>query len=81
MVRIRKLQSEGHREFSVRCDSKGRTGHWSCENLGPATPDRDDASERAKDAGWIVARNKWYCPDCQRDGFAPEPARPHRLPK
>lgn len=76
MIRIRKWHSDrSTRNFSVRCDSKGRTGDWSCENLGPISQDRDDAGNIAKAAGWIVAHNKWYCPECQRDGFVPKPAK------
>jgi hypothetical protein len=79
MVRIRKWKSDRReRDFSVCCDSNGRTGCWSCENLGPASPDRDLASEHARAAGWIMVRHKWYCPECQRDGFVPELVTPRR---
>ena len=82
MIRIRKWKSDCTTpKFAVRCDSKGRTGYWSCENLAPASDDRDEAANVAKMAGWIVARNKWYCPECQRDGFVPQRAaapRDHR---
>jgi hypothetical protein len=73
VIRIRKPHpNSSTRTYSVCCDSKGQTGCWSCENLGPESLVRDDAAKAAKAAGWIVARNKWYCPECQRDGFSPK---------
>ena len=75
MFRIKQWRSDpSTRSFAVRCDSKGLTGCWSCENLGPVSHDRDDAGNIAKAVGWIVAHSKWYCPECQRDGFVPKPA-------
>jgi hypothetical protein len=71
MIRLTKFQPGHVRSYAVCCDSKGRSGYWSCENLGPESCGRDSAGESAKAAGWIVARGKWYCPDCQRDGFVP----------
>jgi hypothetical protein len=80
MVRIRKWQPDNSaRAYSVCCDSTGRSGHWSCENLGPASDCRDGACEAAKDAGWLSVGGKWYCPQCQRDGFAPAPKRARPL--
>jgi hypothetical protein len=77
MIQIKKWQSKSSaRTFSVRCDSKGRTGYWSCENLSPVANHRDEAASLAKAAGWIATRTKWYCPECQRDGFVPKSAAP-----
>jgi hypothetical protein len=79
MIRVMKCQSDRPtRSYSVRCDSKGRTGYWECENLGPASPERDYAGHCARSAGWIMVRQKWYCPECQRDGFVPKPIMPRR---
>ena len=72
---IRLSSDRSARMFCVHCDSKGRTGYWSCENHGPESQNRDKAGDIAKASGWTVARNKWYCPECQRDGFIPKPAR------
>jgi hypothetical protein len=34
MIRIKERKSDrSGRTFSVRCDSKGQTGYWSCENV------------------------------------------------
>jgi hypothetical protein len=79
MIRIKERKSDrSARTFSVSCDSKGQTGYWSCENLGPVSCHRDKAGDLAKAAGWTVARNKWYCPECHRDGFVPQQARRNR---
>jgi len=68
------LSSCPSRQFPVLCASKGRTGHWKCENYGPEATTREEAREQAKASGWVEAgRNKWYCPECQRDGFVPAP--------
>jgi hypothetical protein len=69
MIRLKSHRAA--RIFCVRCDSKGRSGYWSCDNLGPESHNRDEAGDLATAIGWIVARNKWYCPECQRDGFVP----------
>jgi hypothetical protein len=71
MIRLKSDRSA--RIFCVRCDSKGRSGYWSCDNLGPESHSRDNAGDLATATGWIVAHNKWYCPECQRDGFVPKP--------
>jgi hypothetical protein len=73
MIRLKPDRST--RRFSVCCDSKGRTGYWTCENLGPESENRDEAGDLAKASGWTVVRNKWYCPECQRDGFVAKPPR------
>jgi hypothetical protein len=81
MVRIKKWKSDCTTpNYSVRCDSKGRSGYWSCENLAPAADHRGNAANVAKLAGWIVTDYKWYCPECQRDGFVPHRAAVPRDP-
>jgi hypothetical protein len=71
------IRVKSHR-FVIRCDSKGRSGSWECENLSPPSENRDVACECAKGTGWIMFRGKWYCPECQRDGFVPRLETPHR---
>ena len=78
MIRVSKWlygKDNSFRKYAACCDSKGRSGDWTCENRGPKGDSHDAAGENAKAAAWIVARRKWYCPDCQRDGFAPAPTR------
>jgi hypothetical protein len=72
MIRIRKWNPQNAAlKFSVHCDSKGLTGNWKCENVGPFSDNRNDAGDFAIAAGWIIFRHKWYCPQCQSDGFIP----------
>jgi hypothetical protein len=78
MIRLKKWhwgKDNSFRRYAACCDSKGRSGYWSCENLGPESGSRVAAGENAKAAGWLVARGKWFCPDCQRDGFVPTSTR------
>jgi hypothetical protein len=63
--------------FCVHCDGQAASGRWQCENVGPRGGDRYDAQQCASAAGWMRARSKWYCPACQRDGFAPSLVRRH----
>lgn len=80
MVRISKTQpANSITEYSVRCDSTGRTGGWKCENLAPRAVSRDAACGFANAVGWTVVGSKWYCPQCQCDGFVPT-KKPAKIP-
>jgi hypothetical protein len=65
-------KSKGERLYFVLCDSTGITHTWQCENRGPDGVDRHEAQWRAGAGGWRKFGRKWFCPDCQRDGFAPK---------
>ena len=74
MVHIRNWKPEDSApQYSVCCDSTGRTGRWKCENLAPGAQNRDISCECATAVGWAAVGGKWYCPPCQRDGFVPAP--------